>query len=230
MNTLQKIQKLNEMATTLIETDNILTNDVENKLLNKNPKAKQTAEQKIKQDIMNIQKAKSEDEVTYILKSDESLSLLPEDAKIRMLDALIYIYSYLRRLGYGRLSSYIFTRTLLYKNVCSFITNGQIDKQELQQVLKEITSSPTKTTLITILKSIGYYALSLIIPILQLPYLWGIFQSIRYFIKILKTDITNYDLEYKIEPNKKQQLPLPPAIEETINVMYNKYKKLQLIS
>ena len=43
MNTVQKIQKLNEMATTLIETEDMV-DKIEQKLLLKNPSEKQKAE------------------------------------------------------------------------------------------------------------------------------------------------------------------------------------------
>lgn len=232
MNTVQKIQKLNEMATTLIETEDMV-DKIEQKLLLKNPSEKQKAEKIFTMDIEKVKKAETDEDVKLILKSNESLSKLPDNARINIMDASIYIYSYFRRLGHGKFFSYLYANYILTFNVIKYLIDGDINKEQIIKIIKDITDKPKRTYLLVILKNYFSYIIMYIAAIatIGLFAVWLLILSYKYIKKMVAADIANYDLEYKLEPEKQEEpLSLPPAIEETINVMYNKYKKLQLIS
>lgn len=120
---------------------------------------------------------------------------------------------------------------LMYFLIIKFIINGNIDKQDLQDMIKRITEHPVKTVLFSFLKAYiaAIFHTFATIGTFGLYYIWLLVLSYKYIKKLITMDVSNYDLTYTREP-KKESLPLPPAIEESIHLMYNKYKKLQLVS
>ena len=229
-NTLIKVRKLNEMLITIQESDDVV-NKIEEKLISTNPQLKNKAENQLKANLQKVKNAQSDEEVKNILKSDESLSKLPDDAKINILDAVLYIHSYLRKLGHGVYFSYVFSNMLIHYHTIKFLVNGNINKQDIQDMIKRITEHPVKTVLFSFLKSfiVVIFHMVATVSTLGLYYIWLWILSYKYIKKLIAMDISNYDLTYTREP-KKESLPLPPTMEESIRLIYNKYHNLQLIS
>lgn len=168
-----------------------------------------------------VKKMMEEDLINNDLAKKYGLNDIPNHVQISLLDAAYHVYSTKRKMGSGRIISFIIALIFLHINLIRFVAFGNIDKQKLQEDMDAIFSEPLYQTIIALIKSSIATILSHYSITFSFVYwtLWTI-QIVRFLFRLIKNNPFQYKLPVQENINQKEQ---------HTHATYLYYKKLKLI-